>query len=290
MPPAFVYRILSFLVSFLPLRIRAAMWERLRMAGSRRWKGESGAQRIPGGMYLKTDGELRLTEGQALHFVSTHTSLPVPVVVDNFEYEGRIWLVMSRLPGTSLAGVLREVTPEIEQKLSKQLSHIFAPLRALPPPDSSRPDRVCGFDGGPVYCARVRFDASPAGPWDSVKAFHEELVRRAGRLLAFEGSEKTPEEMWDIVRRAHSRPHRVCLTHNDLGPHNVLVDDQWNITGIVDWEACAWMPEYWEVTKGTFLPQYRKFRWYRIMTAAFPTYALEQEAEMLIINHRQCYA
>ena len=44
-----------------------------------------------------------------------------------------------------------------------------------------------------------------------------------------------------------------------------------------------------ELTKGTFLPQYRQGRWYRIMSAAFPMYALEQEAEKYIVNYRQCY-
>ena len=44
-----------------------------------------------------------------------------------------------------------------------------------------------------------------------------------------------------------------------------------------------------ELTKGTFLPQYRQGRWYRIMSAAFPMYALEHEAEKYIINYRQCY-
>ena len=44
-----------------------------------------------------------------------------------------------------------------------------------------------------------------------------------------------------------------------------------------------------ELTKGTFLPQYRKGRWARIMTAAFPMYALEQGAERYILKHRRCY-
>ena len=149
-------------------------------------------------------------------------------------------------------------------------------------------------------------DAEPAGPWDSVKAFHEHLLWRAGPLQHFERSTKSPEEIQDVIRRAHARQHRVCLTHNDLGAHNILVDDGFNITGIVDWENCAWMPEYWcvccavyphrvthasgrELTKATFLPQYQQGRWLRIMTAALPMYALEQEAESHILRHRTYY-
>ena len=76
-----------------------------------------------------------------------------------------------------------------------------------------------------------------------------------GAHEAYRGTDKVrpiwegqSEAIHDVVRRAHAGPHRICLTHNDLGPHNILVDDEWNITGIVDWEACAWMPEYWCVT------------------------------------------
>ncbi|RPD77376.1 hypothetical protein L226DRAFT_544050 [Lentinus tigrinus ALCF2SS1-7] len=252
MAPTFLHRLLSSLVSLLPIHLRAKMWKHLFKLGTHRWEGQSFAQRCPG------------AKARALQFVGTHTPLPVPVVIDNIEYEGSVWLVTSRLPGVSLAEVYRDITPEIERKLSSQLSRILAPLRALPPPDPSRRGRVCGFDGGPVYCARIRFGAPPAGPWDTVEAFHTDLMHRAGEI-------NVPGEQGSVRR-------------------NILVDDNWNITGIVDWESCAWMPEYWEVTKGTFLPQYRKNQWPRIMSAAFPMYALEQEAEMYIIEYRQCYA
>ncbi|KAI9070191.1 kinase-like protein [Trametes sanguinea] len=284
MAPRFVYRILALLVSALPLRVRRELWLYLARLGRKRWPCESTAQRIPGGMYLKGGSRTRLTEGQAMRFVGARTSLllPVPVVVDNFALEGKTWLVMSRLPGHCLADVYPEITPEIERRLSSQLSLLLAPLRAIPPPGHS----VCGFDGGPVYCERLALGSSPFGPFESVHAFHRFLLDRAGSL---DVPEEEVERVQDTVRRAHSRPHRLCLTHNDLGAHNVLVDDDWNVTGIIDWEACAWMPEYWELTKGTFLLQYRKGRWERIMTSVFPAYALELEAERYIVKYRRRY-
>ncbi|GBE83975.1 kinase-like protein [Sparassis crispa] len=278
-----VYRIMSLMVSFLPVRFRAKLWTYLMHVGVRQWPRESAAQRIPGGMYVKASSLIRLSEGQVLRYVGAHTSLPVPVVVDNFTFGRNTFLVMSRLTGQPLSEVYVDITPEVEGLLSAQLSRILAPLRALPPPS----DAVCGWDNGPVHCERVAFGSPPVGPWESVAAFHHELMARTRRLVVPE--EKT-EVVHDVVQRAHSRTHRVCLTRNDLGPHNVLVDASWKITGIIDWEACAWMPEYWELTKGTFLPQCRKGRWNRIMTAVFPMYALELEAERYIVNYRECYA
>ncbi|OSC96695.1 kinase-like protein [Trametes coccinea BRFM310] len=282
MAPRFVYRVLALFVSVLPLRIRRELWLFLARLGRKRWRGESTAQRIPGGMYVKGGGRTHPTEGQAMRFIGARTSLPVPVVVDNFTLEGTTWLVMSRLPGYNLADSYLEITPEIEQRLSSQLSRILAPLRAIPPPGPT----VCGFDGGPIYCERMAFGSPPLGPFDSVETFHRFLLDRTDGLNVPDGE---AARVQDTIKRAHSRPHQIRLTHNDLGPHNVLVDDDWNITGIIDWEACAWMPEYWELAKGTFLPQYRKGRWNRIMTSVFPEYAVELEAERYIVNYRDRY-
>ncbi|KAI0636845.1 kinase-like protein [Trametes polyzona] len=284
MAPRFAYRILAWIVSALPLRVRRELWTYLAVAGSKRWQYESAAQRIPGGMYIKCSKLIRPTKGQAMRFIASRTPLPFPIVVDNFTLDGVTWLVMSRLPGHNLAGLYPQITPEIEQRLSSQLSRILAPLRAISAPGPA----VCGFDGGSIYCARMAFGSPPLGPFESVDAFHRFLLNWARTLLV-------PEEeavyVHETIRRAHARPQRIRLTHNDLGPHNVLVDDDWNIdiTGIVDWESCAWMPEYWELTKATFLPQYRKSRWLRIMTSVFVEYAVELEAEQYIVRYREGY-
>lgn len=246
MASAFVYRVLATIVRFLPVRLRAKLWMYLRQLGQRRWQAEVNAQRIPGGMYVKLNlsALLRLSEGEATRFVGKHTNLPVPVVIDNFTYDKYTFLVTSRLPGRPLLSVYKHMPPEVEPKLSVQLSRILAPLRALPALSGA----VCGFDGGPVYCARIRLHAAPAGPWQFVADFHQDLMRRTGGLTN-NMPEGQSEAIHDVIRRAHSRPHRLCLTHNDLAPQNILVDGDYNITGIVDWEAAAWMPEYWYVNR-----------------------------------------
>ncbi|PIL22947.1 hypothetical protein GSI_15643 [Ganoderma sinense ZZ0214-1] len=237
-------------------------------------------------MYVKQSFLGGLEEGEAIRFVAAHTeSIPVPVVVDNLVYGKRSYLVMSRLPGEQLSWLYPELPLDAEPHLSAQLSRMLTPLRAIPAPASSA---VCSFGGGPVNCWRMTL-SPPLGPWESVAAFHEELMLRAGPLT-YIPEDVDSEMVHDVIREVHSREYRLCLTHNDLGPHNILVDDRWNITGIVDWESCAWMPEYWEATKGCYLPQYRKGRWKRIMLAAFPQYATELEAENYIVNWRQCYA
>lgn len=240
MAPAFIYRILSNVVWILPKWMRAKLWSRLASIGCPRWGDEGRAIRMPGGMYFKAGTLVRLSEGEALHFVRSKTPLPVPVVVDNFVYKGCTYLITSRMPGIPLISAYKQVTPEVEVYLRRQLSKLLEPLRAIPPPANT----VCGFDGGPVRCERVAYGADPCGPWNSVADFHDELMWRADGFKEYP-EEVDPKVVQDVIQRAHARDHRIVLTHNDLYPHNILIDEHWKITAIVDWEMCAWMPEYW---------------------------------------------
>lgn len=194
------------------------------------------AQRVEGGLFIKMSN---IYEGQATDFVRTHTHIPVPVVVDNVTVDGVTALVLSRLPGISLAQATAECRPSDEHvdKMAKQLSVFMTELRSLPPPSSG----VGGFGGQPIRCERVAFGATPRGPWSSVADFHTSLVDNA--LLSIPSDQA--ETVLSSIRSAHSRGHRVCLTHNDLGPHNILADEHFNVTGIIDWDTAAWMPEYW---------------------------------------------
>jgi aminoglycoside phosphotransferase (APT) family kinase protein len=40
------------------------------------------------------------------------------------------------------------------------------------------------------------------------------------------------------------RSEHSVFTHADIAPRNVMVDEQKNITGILDWESAGWYPEY----------------------------------------------
>ncbi|KZT28713.1 hypothetical protein NEOLEDRAFT_1167245 [Neolentinus lepideus HHB14362 ss-1] len=49
-----------------------------------------------------------------------------------------------------------------------------------------------------------------------------------------------------------SSVHRLVFTHNDVAPRNIMIadDDSGRITGLIDWECAAWLPEYWEYLVG----------------------------------------
>ena len=43
-------------------------------------------------------------------------------------------------------------------------------------------------------------------------------------------------------------PHlpKSIFAHADIAPHNILVDNDGQITGIIDWELAGWYTECWE--------------------------------------------
>lgn len=38
----------------------------------------------------------------------------------------------------------------------------------------------------------------------------------------------------------------TVFMHGDIAPRNIMVDDNCNITGLIDWEYAGWYPDYWE--------------------------------------------
>lgn len=56
-----------------------------------------------------------------------------------------------------------------------------------------------------------------------------------------------------MIRLYHARTLQQCpchlmFTHGDFKAHNILVDDEGQLSGFLDWESAGWYPEYWEFT------------------------------------------
>ncbi|CAG7565866.1 unnamed protein product [Fusarium equiseti] len=60
--------------------------------------------------------------------------------------------------------------------------------------------------------------------------------------------EHTPPLVREAFVRRLQTGHRVVLSHCDLKPRNILVQNG-KIQGLVDWEDSGWYPEYWEYVK-----------------------------------------
>lgn len=84
------------------------------------------------------------------------------------------------------------------------------------------------------------------GPFENEAELHEYLLSPAS-THGFKSTEEY-EETLSRARRIQQRPHRVTFTHGDFKAHNILVDDDGHLSGVLDWESAGWYPEYWEFT------------------------------------------
>ncbi|KAI0338595.1 kinase-like protein [Trametopsis cervina] len=279
------YKILAAVIPIVPPRLRFRFWCYWRDRGRRYWD-TSILQRVEGGMLIKSSSTLRPIEGHITEFVRRNTTVPIPIVIDNVTVDGETALVLSALPGEPVSWHQDEITADQAHKMSQQLSGMLAQVRALPPPHAG----VCGYGEvpTPVRCERVGLFSTPYGPWSTVTDFHSHLIKAA----MLDVPPEMAEAVWTTIRSSHSRDHRTCFTHNDLHPGHVLVDSNFNVTGIINWEAAAWMPEYWEYSKATFWPQFQKPTgwWTNILREVFPQYELERTAEWYIWQYRQGYS
>ncbi|KAJ6502186.1 hypothetical protein C8R45DRAFT_611535 [Mycena sanguinolenta] len=213
-----------------------------------------------------------MDEPLATEYVRTHTSIPVPTILDvvpNPNKDESPWLMISaHLPGTPLFihGTGHRLLGASERQLqhvTDVLSDWIAQLRALPSPHGAR---VCGFTGGPLRSFRI--GESHVGPFDSVAHFHSQPFCT---VMPYYYDAASP----DIQKLISARPHKqyaIHLVHGDLLLHNILADDDLCPTGIVDWECAAWMPEYWENVSSSYNAYWSMWCWKDLRRAAFPQY------------------
>jgi aminoglycoside phosphotransferase len=229
----------------LPLSLRLRIWTSQHLYPGRNRGGLGNVIRLPFRKVIKLNTSRN--EVDAMEYVRTHTSVPIPRVYEVYEPpDGAVNIVMEALPGDGTD--YTNMSPEQVQAFGDELSGYLRQLRSLEPPEK-------GFIGsvnqGPLLDHRaghVRF-----GPFHNVDDFHSYL--RIGG----------PPETWmydSVVKTVHGRSgaYRVKLTHADLNPTNIQYHNG-RIMGIIDWECAGWYPEYWEYTKMWFAdrPAYKNF-------------------------------
>ncbi|KAI0743236.1 kinase-like domain-containing protein [Irpex lacteus] len=228
------HRILLRLLRLFSDNQRVRFWHKMERSGFKVL-----GVTLPLGLFIKHTKNAY--EAKVLPYVAEHTTIPVPTVIDNVQLEeNHFLLIMTEMPGNSLDPIFRDMTAEQTARVVRQLSGLLAQIRAIPPPQPG----VCGLGGGAIIDNRLSFSMHPWGPFPSVSDFHDCLIKRSALRL---DECEHPDEVLSTIKKSHSKAHRVCFTHNDFHPGNILVDDEYNVTALVDWEMSAWMPEYWYV-------------------------------------------
>ncbi|KAJ1963866.1 hypothetical protein GGI12_001793 [Dipsacomyces acuminosporus] len=168
-------------------------------------------------------------ELRAMQYVAEHTNINIPKIysaeetVDKYDTKV-VQITMERINGVELSEALDTMD---KTKILQNLKQAIQELRSIENPHESY---VCSVDGGQVKDYRISW-GSPVGPFNDEEEFNDVLL--SGTITG----------------------HKSVLTHADLKPSNILVDEDCNVY-IIDWECCGFYPEYWEYTKSLYLINY----------------------------------
>ncbi|TFK86657.1 hypothetical protein K466DRAFT_587035 [Polyporus arcularius HHB13444] len=207
---------------------------------------------LPFGFVLKSNPRLREQEGLAMNLARA-MGVPAPRFISFGEPLGGCnakhsdspmpSLLMTGIPGTMLSEVDDDkVDFEV---VHDDLLNILASMRRFASPWG---DAVCGVDGGSVYGHFI--PASPLSACADEAAFYKAIRAYGNAFDATQDHVDTAERLFTLPR------HAIVFTHGDLLRHNIMIGDDGHVSGIIDWEAAAWLPEYWEISVTTLFKGY----------------------------------
>ncbi|AEO71913.1 a1b06420-3d77-47e5-895c-ec42ad4299af [Thermothielavioides terrestris] len=186
---------------------------------------------------VKPPEGLDRSEGDMMHYAATHGVLAPKVqgVYDIITKKLLARAIVSELVrGVPLVDVWMELSDAQKSSIKDQLRTQLSKMRSCTQPFIGRVGRQHTRN---IY---DRLQQTYCGPFDDEKQFDEWCLARltGGPLVRWKWKRVLERE-----RRASSG--RFVLTHGDLTPRNILVQDG-VITGIVDWEYSGFYPEYAE--------------------------------------------
>jgi hypothetical protein len=193
------------------------------------------------------------------------TNVPAPKVFDYaFEHDpdnriGVGYILMEKLPGKSMRWAL--ATKEQRRNLMDQLADIFIelhkhPLNSLGSLDSpDTPQHIGGFARESLTDFTPSGEMLLAGPCPSIEEYHKYSLRFILELILREEMyTQQPVDAYLVHRflfdlipsivssKSQSDQKNYYLKHADDKGDHILVDEGFNITGIIDWEWAHTMP------------------------------------------------
>lgn len=194
-----------------------------------------------------------LSEIATMNIVRRYTSIPIPRIFD-FEMSkeepfGYPYVLMEYLGGRQLDNVLAKSIPQqYHTKVAKQLANVFAELQNL---TFSRIGRLwCGETADqPVEIIPMAWHHSPGPLETSLEYFYNHQQGQNREIVGLHPSNADwLTACWVLkIALAHiviedrvRGPFPLC--HLDLHFGNLLFDDEYNLTGVIDWSDAQAAP------------------------------------------------
>ncbi|CCF38682.1 phosphotransferase [Colletotrichum higginsianum] len=225
----------------------------------------------PDNTVVKSGLRIALGEAEALR-VAVRAGIPAPSVHDvqaTSDGQGRIR--MDYIQGQSLDKLWPDMSAEKRKDMARQLREIVVTMRSVAPP----PNLIGACDGTEIRDTRL-YNTYHSPPCRDEAAFNDFLL--SGLY------ESVPPLLREAFSRRLRTNHRVVLSHCDLAPRNILVQEG-KIKGLVDWEDSGWYPEYWEYVK--FFQRAADKEWKEYAEDIFPELYHDELVDFVAISKWQ---
>lgn len=187
--------------------------------------------RISEDLVVKKAKDLRVHEASNLRFIAGNTTIPVPKVHDVRWEDGKVvGIVVDYMPGKQLEAVWDTLSPDQKQSIAEQLRGYIGQMRKL------KGDYIGAVDRGTVSMGK--WMSIQGGPFDSEREFNEWILDDLSSGIS--------APLRHYAKSALTDGHEIVFTHADFSSRNILVDENCQVTAILDWEFAGWYPEWWE--------------------------------------------
>ncbi|CAM1503571.1 Fc.00g011620.m01.CDS01 [Cosmosporella sp. VM-42] len=188
-----------------------------------------------------------------MKIIKKHTTVPIPQVFD-FEMSanqpfGYPYIFMEYLGGRTLPnGLATSIPHQHHAKVAKQLANIFAELQNL---TFSRIGRLwCGENADqPTEIIPMDWHSSPGLLETSLEYFYNQRQSENQEIIAMHPDDPDWLTACWVLKTALTQiiigdrvrgPFPLC--HLDLHFGNMLFDDEYNLTGVIDWSSAQAAP------------------------------------------------
>ncbi|OAF61864.1 hypothetical protein VC83_01461 [Pseudogymnoascus destructans] len=196
-----------------------------------------------------------LLEAETMKFVALNSMVPVPKVLAAFAEEETSlkFIVMELVPGRTLEALLPTLNAKEKVEVCTLVKNAIDELRRIP-----EQNYIGGVNRQPLDSAVFwvpDHDPTISGPFDTEADMNEGMLKH----LAQNNSAIYVQFLRDLINDT-LHGHKTVFTHGDLQPKNIMVnrisspedsESRFEIH-LIDWEAAAWYPEYWEFCISTF--------------------------------------
>ncbi|APA08872.1 hypothetical protein sscle_04g036420 [Sclerotinia sclerotiorum 1980 UF-70] len=212
-----------------------------------------------GNKVLKSGRNLRLSEADAMRYIATHTSIPVPRVLDAVTDGKLTSITMEYIEGDRLDKIWNSLAEEQKTTIVSQIHNYLTQLRNL------TGKYIGGINRTPAIDSR-RYDLE-GGPFTCEAQFNDFLLSDA--------YPQVPKCFLTMAENSLRTNHSIVFAHGELAPRNILVREGY-VVAVLDWEYAGWYPEYWDFVKSFNALDARCGSWYDWVGKVFPV-AWEQE-------------